>query len=130
MSTQEQHAILVVDDQRTMRALVRQSLRELGHFEIIEAGDGMHALQLLTDRRIKLVISDFEMPRMDGLTLLRRIREHRDLGDIPFILLTSRSDARIVLEAKELGVGGYLVKPFTLGALQQRIETALKMWHL
>ena len=118
-------AILIVDDQKTTRMLVRTSLREIGYREIVEASDGEEALRVLAERPVLLIISDLEMPKLDGLGLLKAVRGNPQFKATPFILLTSRADAALVKQAKEIGVNGYLVKPFALGPLKQKVEAAI-----
>jgi two-component system chemotaxis response regulator CheY len=118
-------SILVVDDQRSTRMLVRTSLAELGYNNVKECGDGEEALQLLAEAPVKLVISDVNMPKLDGLGLLRAIRGNPNLKSIAFVMLTGRGDGALVKEAIQLGVNGYLVKPFNLASLKQKVAAAL-----
>jgi two-component system chemotaxis response regulator CheY len=113
---------VVVDDQRAMRSLVRDSLYEIGFRKIVECQDGREALASLKLRPAHLVISDLNMPVMDGLALLRAMKAEPNLGGVAFIMLTSRGDAEMVKEAIALGVNNYLVKPFTLATLRKKIE--------
>lgn len=113
---------MLVDDQRAMRSLVRDSLHEIGFRRVMECQDGREALATLKVRPVHLVISDLNMPVMDGLELLRTMRADPQLGGIAFIMLTSRGDAEMVKEAIALGVNNYLVKPFTLATLRKKIE--------
>ncbi|HKT53916.1 MAG TPA: response regulator [Caulobacteraceae bacterium] len=113
---------LLVDDQRAMRSLVRDSLHEIGFRKIIECQDGREALASLHVRPTHLVISDLNMPVMDGLELLRAMRGEPNLSGVAFIMLTSRGEADMVKEAIALGVNNYLVKPFTLATLRRKIE--------
>lgn len=113
---------LVVDDQLTMRALVRSGLKELGFQQVEEAGDGEDALRALVAKPVHLVISDYNMPKLDGLGLLRAIRAHPPIKGTAFIMLTGRADAELVQRAAQFGVNNYLVKPFTVLSLRQKIE--------
>ena len=115
--------IMVVDDQRAMRALVRDSLAQIGCACVSEFGDGHEALQSLRARPVHLVVSDLNMPVMDGLALLRAVRGEPQLANIAFIMLTSSGDVEQVKQAIALGVNNYLVKPFTLGMLKRKIES-------
>jgi two-component system chemotaxis response regulator CheY len=114
--------IMVVDDQRAMRALVRSSLIDLGCVNAVECADGREALAALKQRPVHLVISDLNMPNLDGLGLLRAMRGEPNLANIAFIMLTSRGEVELVKEAVALGVNNYLVKPFTLATLKRKIE--------
>jgi two-component system chemotaxis response regulator CheY len=117
--------IMIVDDQRTTRMLVRTSLRELGYRNVTECGDGEEALRVLGEFPAQLIISDVNMPKLDGLGLLKAIRGKPELKAIPFIMLTGRGEVGLVKEAIQIGVNGYLVKPFNLGQLKQKIEAAV-----
>jgi two-component system chemotaxis response regulator CheY len=115
--------VLVVDDQQTMRSLVRTGLQQLGVRNIYEAPDGEEGLrQMLTRPAINLVISDYNMPKLDGLGLLRAIRSHPPIQKTAFIMLTGRADKELVQRAVQFGVNNYLVKPFTVGTLKEKIE--------
>jgi two-component system chemotaxis response regulator CheY len=117
--------VVVVDDQRAMRGLVHSSLVELGIRVVRECADGVEAMRELHMRRAHLVISDLNMPRMDGLALLRAVREDRVLGATAFILLTSRGEVELVKLAIALGVNNYLRKPFAVGELKRKIEAVV-----
>ena len=113
---------LVVDDQMTMRSLVRTSLQQLGVREIREAADGEIALRELIAKPAHLVISDYNMPNLDGLGLLRAVRAHPPTSKTAFILLTGRADRELVQRAVQFGVNNYLVKPFTVAQLKGKLE--------
>ena len=113
---------LVVDDQQTIRSLVRSGLQELGVRNMYEAPDGEEGLRQMLTRPFQLVISDYNMPKLDGLGLLRAIRAHEPLRKTAFIMLTGRADPELVKRAAQYGVNNYLVKPFTVATLQQKIE--------
>lgn len=114
--------VMVVDDQQTIRSLVRTGLQQLGFVEVFEAGDGEDALQRLVARPVNLVISDFNMPKLDGLGLLRAIRAYPPIQKTAFIMLTGRADRDLVQRAVQFGVNNYLVKPFTVATLKEKIE--------
>jgi len=113
---------LVVDDQMTMRSLVRTSLQQLGVREIREAADGEIALRDIIAKPAHLIISDYNMPNLDGLGLLRAVRAHPPFKSIAFIMLTGRADSDLVQRAVQFGVNNYLVKPFTVQVLKDKIE--------
>lgn len=113
---------LVVDDQQTMRSLVRSGLQTLGFTTIHEAPDGEEGLRQMLTRPFGLVISDYNMPKLDGLGLLRAIRAHPPIAKTSFIMLTGRADKELVQRAVQFGVNNYLVKPFTVGILKEKIE--------
>lgn len=114
--------VLIVDDQMTMRTLTRSALHTLGFTDFDDAADGEEALKSLAIRPAHLVISDFNMPKMDGLALLRAIRAHPPFAQTAFIMLTGRADKELVQRAVQFGVNNYLVKPFTAADLRSKIE--------
>jgi len=114
--------ILVVDDFPTMRAITKKILKDLGFKEILEAENGEEALKILKSERIDLVISDWNMPKMDGLTLLKNIRSDPELKDTLVMMVTAEAEKQKVLEAVKLGVNGYVVKPFTPETLEEKIK--------
>jgi two-component system chemotaxis response regulator CheY len=113
---------LVVDDQLSMRGLVRNGLQTLGFTDIAEAGDGEDALRSILTRPVHLVISDYNMPKLDGLGLLRAIRSHEPIKSTAFVMLTGRADKELVQKAVQYGVNNYLVKPFTVATLKEKLE--------
>jgi len=125
MPKASQLRILIVDDQRSMRALIRSSLAQLGCTQCLEAEDGEDALRQLSTFAPDLVISDLNMPKVDGLDLLRAVRASPNRADLAFIMLTSRGEAWIVQEAIKLGINNYLVKPFNLDSLKRKVEAVV-----
>jgi len=117
--------IVIVDDQPSIRALVFSSLTHIGYRNLVECGDGEEALAEITARIPNLVISDLNMPKLDGLGLLRALRTKPGFEKIPFILLTSRAETDIVKKALELKVNNYLVKPFAVDALKRKVEAVI-----
>ncbi len=114
--------VLVVDDQMTMRSLIRTSLQQIGIREIIEAADGEAGLRAAISTPVHLIISDFNMPNLDGLGLLRGIRAHPPTSKTAFIMLTGRADRELVQRAVQYGVNNYVVKPFTTAQLKDKLE--------
>ncbi|WP_269715604.1 response regulator [Caulobacter sp. NIBR2454] len=115
-------SVLVVDDQLTMRALVRNGLQQIGFRDVREAADGEEALKNVVAKPVNLIISDFNMPKMDGLALLRAVRAHPPISKVAFVMLTGRADRELVQRAVQFGVNNYLVKPFTVQVLREKIE--------
>ena len=113
---------LIVDDQQTMRSLISTSLNALGIAQTREAPDGEEALRQLIAAPANLVITDFNMPKLDGLGLLRAIRAHGPTSKTAVIMLTGRADRELVQRAVQFGVNNYLVKPFTTQTLKEKIE--------
>jgi two-component system, chemotaxis family, chemotaxis protein CheY len=117
--------VLVVDDQNSVRQMTRITLEEIGFRHIHEAENGVKAMETASLQPIDLIISDYNMPEMDGLGLLRAVRGHPAVRKVPFILLTGRGDKELVLKAAQAGVNNYLVKPFTAAILRQKIEQVM-----
>ncbi|MDE3116541.1 MAG: response regulator [Pseudomonadota bacterium] len=115
-------SVIVVDDQLTMRSLVRSSLQQLGINDVREHAGGAEALNSLHARPANVVISDFNMPGMDGIQFLQAIRAQPQYKSMAFILLTGRADKELVVRAVKAGANNYLVKPFTAVILKQKIE--------
>jgi len=114
--------ILVVDDQFAVRQVTRLALERIGVRMIHEAENGQAALQKAVSQPIDLIISEFNMPELDGLGLLRAVRGHPAVRKLPFILITRRGDRELVVTAAKAGVNTYLVKPFTQAALRKKME--------
>lgn len=117
--------VLVVDDQRTVRQVTRLALENFGVRMIHEAENGVAAFQKALSQPIDLIISEFSMPEMDGLELLRAVRGHPAVRKLPFILITRRGDRELVVVAAKAGVNDYLVKPFTEAALRHKVEDVI-----
>lgn len=117
--------ILVVDDHRTMQAIVAHQLRDLGFHSVDTAGDAVTALTMLTQRRYRLILSDWNMEPMSGIALLENLRRDPLYAGTPFILVTAESRPENVLEARRLGVDGYLVKPFDRTGLKAKLSAVL-----
>src|SRR4051812_8938389 len=114
--------VVVVDDQMTIRSLVRAGLNQIAINEVREFGGAEEALGHIKATAPNIVISDFNMPGMDGLELLKGIRAEAKLKKTAFILLTGRADKDLVQRAVQFGANNYLVKPFNIATLKQKIE--------
>ncbi|QCU91152.1 response regulator [Thiomicrorhabdus sediminis] len=115
--------ILVVDDFSTMRKIVRNQLQELGFDNILEADDGQSAWSLLdSGEKIDFIVSDWNMPGMTGIELLAKVRQDNRLHKIPFLLITAEAKRAQIMEATELGVDGYILKPFTASVLHEKMQ--------
>lgn len=119
--------ILMLDDDPAMRAAVRTMLREAGCKDIVQTGNGHDALDILSRRRIDLVLCDCQMAPMDGMTFLRRLRDRPDSADTPVIMLTASRDQRDAWEAQQLKAAAWLVKPVLPQALVSHVASALGM---
>jgi len=117
--------VLVVDDQQSMRGICKYILNQLGFVDIVEARSGRDALSKLEQASVDLIISDWNMDDVDGLTLLRVIRKHPRTQALPFIMATGRSDMEQVKEAIAAGVNNYIVKPFDAMTVKKRIEAVI-----
>ncbi|MGH8469919.1 MAG: chemotaxis response regulator CheY [Gammaproteobacteria bacterium] len=118
--------ILIVDDFSTMRRIIKTLLRELGFSNTHEANDGNSALPLLQSGGFDFVITDWNMPGMSGLHLLKAIRSDAHLSTLPVLMVTAESKRDQVVEAARVGVNGYIVKPFTADTLKEKIA---KIWE-
>ncbi|MGC4029239.1 MAG: chemotaxis response regulator CheY [Steroidobacteraceae bacterium] len=116
---------LVVDDFSTMRRVIRNLLNELGYHEVVEADDGDMALPILKTGSINFLVTDWNMPGMSGLGLLRAVRADPALATLPVLLVTAEAKREQVVEAAQAGVDGYVVKPFTAQTLKDKIEKIL-----
>lgn len=121
--------ILIIDDMPTMRELVRSTLKGMGYKNIVEAADGDEGLQVLmqnmaTALQIELVISDWNMPKMKGMELLKHVRATADWVNLPFVLLTSEAERDQVTEAVLAGVSQYIVKPFSAKIFEDKLKAA------
>lgn len=114
--------ILVVEDSPTMRIFARKALNKIGFNEIFEAGDGNSALIILKTENIGLVLTDWNMPKMNGMELIREIRNDNVLKNTPVIVTTTRGQKNDIIEAAKAKINGYLVKPYTAFMLKQKID--------
>jgi two-component system chemotaxis response regulator CheY len=118
-------SVLIVEDQQSMRGICKYILTQLGFKDIIEAKSGRDALGQLEKSNVHLIISDWNMEDIDGLTLLRVIRKHPKTASMPFIMATGRSDKEQVKEAISFGVNNYIIKPFDANTMKKRIEAVI-----
>ncbi len=112
---------LVVDDFSTMRRIVRNLLKELGYSNVDEAEDGVIALSKLKGGGFEFVVSDWNMPNMDGLTLLQHIRATPELAALPVLMVTAEAKKENIIAAAQAGANGYIVKPFTAITLEEKL---------
>lgn len=122
MPAAAQIKVMVVDDQASMRAMIRRSLQDLGFRDVRDRGDAAEALEAVRSDRVHLIVSDYNMPDMDGLAFLEAVRRDPVIGKTVFIMLTGSADREVVQKAAALGVNNYLVKPFQPQALKDKIE--------
>jgi two-component system chemotaxis response regulator CheY len=114
--------ILIVDDFSAMRQIIKDLLRELGFDNTSEADDGQTALPMLKTGNFDFLVTDWSMPDMDGLTLLKTVRADEQLGDLPVLMVTAEAKREQIVDAAEAGVNAYIVKPFTAETLKDKID--------
>jgi len=114
--------ILIVDDFSTMRRIIKNLLRELGFNNTIEADDGLTALPILQAGGIDFLVTDWNMPGMQGIDLLKAVRADAKLSTIPVLMVTAETKREQIMVAAQAGVNGYVVKPFTAGTLKDKID--------
>ena len=115
--------IMLVDDSRTIRNIQKKTLAQLGHTDVAEAADGVEALSLYKESQPDLMLIDWNMPNMDGITLVKTIRQMDK--SIPLIMCTTEAEKARVVEALQAGVNNYVVKPFTAETLSEKINQTL-----
>jgi len=118
--------ILVVDDFATMRKVVKNLLKQAGYENIVEAEDGVAALRILKSQKVDLIISDWNMPNMSGLELLKAVRADSELSKMPFLMVTAEALQENVIAAVKAGVSNYIVKPFTAEVLNEKITKIME----
>jgi len=118
--------ILIVDDFATMRKVIRNLLKQGGFENVAEAEDGAAALKVLKSQPFDFVISDWNMPNMSGLELLKAVRADEELKGLPFLMVTAEALKDNVVAAVKAGVSNYIVKPFTAEVLNEKIEKIVK----
>ena len=114
--------VLIVDDFSTMRRIVRNILRQLGFNNVVEADDGTTAWETLNREKIDFIVSDWNMPKMTGIELLRKARACEQVADTPFLMVTAEAQQENIIEAAQAKVSNYIVKPFTADTLKQKID--------
>ena len=114
--------VLVVDDFSTMRRIIKNLLKQIGYSDIEEAEDGVQALSKLQNGGFGLVVSDWNMPNMDGLDMLKAVRQEPSIKDIPVLMVTAEAEKDKVITAIQAGVNNYVVKPFTGEILKEKLD--------
>ena len=116
---------LVVDDFSTMRRIIKNLLHDLGYQNVAEADDGKTALPMLQSGDIDFLITDWNMPGMQGLDLLKAVRADAKLAKLPVLMLTAEAKREQIIEAAQAGVNGYVIKPFTAETLKEKLDKIL-----
>ncbi|HLK70555.1 MAG TPA: chemotaxis response regulator CheY [Steroidobacteraceae bacterium] len=125
MSERQTLSFLVVDDYSTMRRIIKNLLNDLGYTNVTEADDGTTALPLLKGGQFDFLITDWNMPGMPGLELLKLVRADERLAKMPVLMLTAEAKREQIVEAAQAGVNGYVIKPFTAATLKEKIDKIL-----
>lgn len=115
--------ILTVDDSSTMRRIIKNTLNRIGHTDVVEAEHGVDALAKMAG--VELVLTDWNMPEMDGLTFVKALRSNAQYNDVPIIMVTTEAAKKEIIEAIKAGVSDYIVKPFTPDTLKEKIQKVL-----
>jgi two-component system, chemotaxis family, chemotaxis protein CheY len=118
--------VLVVDDFATMRRILKNILKQLDFKNLVEADDGTTAWEVLEGQDIDLIISDWNMPKMSGIDLLKKVRASDKYKTTPFLMVTAEAQKQNVIEAVQAGVSNYVVKPFTAEAIFEKLDKILK----
>ena len=126
MDINKNMGILVVDDFATMRKIIKNLLKQAGYNNIVEAEDGAEALKVLKSEKADFIISDWNMPNMNGLEFLKAVRADSEFSGLPFLMVTAEGLKENVVLAIKAGVSGYIVKPFTADVLSEKIEKTVK----
>lgn len=114
--------ILIIDDFPTMRRIIRNLLKDLGFENVDEAEDGAMGLEKLRGSNFEFVVSDWNMPNMDGLTMLQNIRADSNLAKLPVLMVTAEAKKDNIVAAAQAGANGYVVKPFTAATLEEKLN--------
>lgn len=114
--------VLVVDDFSTMRRIIKNILRQLGFNNVVEADDGTTAWEMINKEKIDFIVSDWNMPQMTGIELLRKVRASEQYGELPFLMVTAEAQQENIIEAVQAKVSNYIVKPFTAETMKQKID--------
>ena len=126
MSTPTDMKFLVVDDFSTMRRIVRGLLKEIGHNNVEEAEDGVVAMNMLKNARFDFIVSDINMPNMNGFDLLTAVKKDDALKHIPVLMVTAEARKEDIVLAAQSGAAGYIVKPFTKATLEEKVQKIMQ----
>ena len=113
--------IITVDDSSTMRRIIKNTLQKLGFNNVLEAGNGIEALEQMSKNKVDIIITDWNMPEMDGLTYVKTVRTKEQYKDTPILMITTEAAKEDILTALRSGVNNYVVKPFTPETLQEKV---------
>lgn len=122
-----EHSIITVDDSSTMRRIIKNTLQKLGFKTILEAGNGVEALEVMSKNKVDMIVTDWNMPEMDGLTFVKAVRAKDEYKDLPILMITTEAAKEDILTALRSGVNNYVVKPFTPETLQEKVFKLLDL---
>ena len=115
------HTIITVDDSSTMRRIIKNTLLKIGFSNVLEAGNGIEALEVIAQNKVDLIVTDWNMPEMDGLTFVKTLRSKDQYKEVPILMITTEAAKEDILTALRSGVNNYVVKPFTPEILQEKV---------
>ncbi|MDR2401779.1 MAG: response regulator [Deferribacteraceae bacterium] len=113
--------IITVDDSSTMRRIIKNTLQKIGFANVLEAGNGVEALEIMAKQNVDMIITDWNMPEMDGLTYVKAVRGKDQFKETPILMITTEAAKEDILTALRSGVNNYVVKPFTPDTLQEKV---------
>ena len=122
-----EQSIITVDDSSTMRRIIKNTLQKLGFETILEAGNGVEALDVMSKNKVDMIVTDWNMPEMDGLTFVKAVRAKDEYKDLPILMITTEAAKEDILTALRSGVNNYVVKPFTPETLQEKVFKLLDL---
>lgn len=122
-----EQSIITVDDSSTMRRIIKNTLQKLGFETILEAGNGVEALEVMSKNKVDMIVTDWNMPEMDGLTFVKAVRAKDEYKDLPILMITTEAAKEDILTALRGGVNNYVVKPFTPETLQEKVFKLLDL---
>ena len=122
-----EQSIITVDDSSTMRRIIKNTIKKLGFETILEAGNGVEALEVMSKNKVDMIVTDWNMPEMDGLTFVKAVRAKDEYKDLPILMITTEAAKEDILTALRSGVNNYVVKPFTPETLQEKVFKLLDL---
>lgn len=122
-----EHVIITVDDSSTMRRIIKNTLQKIGFSTILEAGNGIEALEVMSKNKVDMIVTDWNMPEMDGLTFVKAVRQKEEYKELPILMITTEAAKEDILTALRSGVNNYVVKPFTPETLQEKVFKLLDL---
>lgn len=117
--------VITVDDSSTMRRIIKNTLQKIGFETVLEAGNGVEALDVLAKNEVDIIVTDWNMPEMDGLTFVKTLRAKEEYKEIPILMVTTEAAKEDILTALRSGVNNYVVKPFTPDTLKEKVYKLL-----